>query len=169
MLNLLIVVAEMSQEVLSQHTQAKNIIHEISLYCSAYCRDPHKRAYILRPLRLKFSITFWQNSLRSKIYDKRKHNCYKYTIFECLYQTHPPPSFIYGLQRQNIWAFNRLSPKNEGSFMRVSTVLLNERNAPRSSRILSNNIYLKLFYWDWNHTDCYQKAPQFYLLSTLLL
>ena len=33
-----------------------------------------------------------------------------------------PPSLLYRLQRQEIRAFNRLSPKNVGSFMRVSTV-----------------------------------------------
>ena len=33
-----------------------------------------------------------------------------------------PRSLLYRLQRQTIRAFNRLSPKNVGSFMRVSTV-----------------------------------------------
>ena len=33
-----------------------------------------------------------------------------------------PRSLLYRLQRQKIRAFNRLSPKNVGSFMGVSTV-----------------------------------------------
>ena len=35
-----------------------------------------------------------------------------------------PPSLIYGLYRQKIRSFNRLSSKDVGSFMRVSTIIV---------------------------------------------
>ena len=66
---------------------------------------------------------FDKNSLRSKIDDRRKWNCCKYTIFQCLCQTHTSPSLMYELQKQIIRAFNRLSSTNLDSFKRVSTVL----------------------------------------------
>ena len=44
-----------------------------------------------------------------------------------------PPSLIYGLQMQKIRALNRLSPKNVGSFMRVSTVDTSFRNMLENS------------------------------------
>ena len=61
-------------------------------------------------------------------YCKGNKSRFFYAGFYCIQFEHVfikltlPPSLIYGLYRQKIRSFNRLSPKNVRSFMRVSTV-----------------------------------------------
>ena len=52
-----------------------------------------------------------------------------------------PPSLIYGLERQTIRSFNRLSPKNVCSFMRVSTVVQIRKSPTLSLNAISPTAY----------------------------